>query len=121
MKKMAVTALCVLAIAVLRFSCMRSEAGELVGIAGWDLGGSPAAVSAASVGARTPSNDPIFSIVASSDVTIPTALTQPDVNGSHVPFKGSGRFDHLIAETSAEEAMAPQKSDLSDRSTTRTR
>ncbi len=121
MKKIVVTALCVLAVAVLWLSCFRSEARELVSLAGWDNTDSPAAVSAASVGAQTPRNDPIFPIVAASDVSTPAALTQADVNVAQIPFKGSGRFDHLVADTSAEEAMAPQKSDASDRSTARTR
>lgn len=121
MKKTALAALCVLAVAVLWFSCLRSEARELVSLTGWDLSGSPAAASAATAGARTPHNDPMFPMVAASDMSTPAALTQADVTGVRVPFKGSSRFDHLVAETSAEEAMAPQKSDFSDPVTPRTR
>jgi hypothetical protein len=111
MKKMAVTVLCFLAVAVLWLSCFQSEARQFVGHAGSDFSWKPAAASAESVGPGTPHRDSISPTITASDMTTRAALTHPDVNGLHVPVQGSGRFDHLVADTSSEEAMAPQKSD----------
>jgi hypothetical protein len=114
MKKMAVTVLCFLALAVLWLSCFQSEARQFVGHAGGDFTWKPAAASAESVGPGTPRSDSISPTITASDVTTRAASTHPDVNGPHVPVQSSGRFDHLVADTSSEEAMAPQKSDTAD-------
>jgi hypothetical protein len=114
MKKMAVTVLCFFAVAVLWLSCLRSEARQFVGHAGGDFSWKPAAASAESIGPGAPHSDSISPTITASDMTTRAALTQPDVNSLHVPVQGSGRFDHLVADTSSEEAMAPQKSDTAD-------
>jgi|GEM_PF-2943216 len=121
MKKMVLTALWVLAVAVLWLGCFRSEAGQLVGHAGGDFSYKPAAASAEFAGAGAPHSDSISPAITAAGVTTPAVLTQPDVNGPQVPFSGAGRFDHLVADTLPEEAMAPQKSDNADTSTARAR
>ena len=121
MKKMAVTVLCFLTLAVLWLSCFRSEARQFVGDSGGDFSWKPAAASSESVGLGTPHSDSISPTITASDMTTRAALTHPDVNGPHVPVQGSGRFDHLVADTSSEEAMAPQKSDTAEASTARSR
>lgn len=121
MKKMAVTALCFLAVAVLWLSCFRSEAGQFGSPAGGDFTWKLAAASTESVGPGTPRSDSVSPPITASDITTPASLTQPDVNGPQLPFKSSGRFDHLVADTSSVEAMAPPKSDTADASAARTR
>jgi hypothetical protein len=121
MKKMAVAVLCFLAVAVLWLSCFRSEARQLFGHAGGDFGWRLAAASAEAVSASTPHGDSIAPTVTASDMATRAALTLPDVNGTQVPFQGSGRFDHLVADTSPAEAMAPQKSDTAEASAARSR
>jgi hypothetical protein len=121
MKKMAVIVLCFLAVAVLWLSCFRSEAVQFVGYPGGDFSWRPAAASAESVVPGTPHSDSISPTITASDMATRSALTQPDVSGPPLSLKGSGRFDHLVADTSSEEAMAPQKSDTAETSTPRTR
>jgi hypothetical protein len=121
MKKMAVTVLCFLALAVLWPSCFRSEARQFVGHPGGDFSWKLAAASTESVGPDTPHGDAISPTITASDMTTRAVLIQPDVSGPHVPVQGSGRFDHLVADTSSEEAMAPQKSDTADTLAARTR
>ncbi len=120
MKKTAVTAFCVLAVAILWLGCFRSEAGQLVGHSAGDLGLEPVAASAQFTDARNSHGHPISKTIAASGTTPPAGLTQPDMIGSRVPIQGAGIFDHLVAETSSEEAMAPQKSDTADALAART-
>ncbi len=121
MKKMAVTALCFLAVAILWLSCFRSEAGQFGSPAGGDFTWKLAAASTESVGPGTPNSHSVSPPITASDMTTPASLTQPDVNGPQLPVKSSGRFDHLVADTSSVEAMAPPKSDTADASAARTR
>jgi hypothetical protein len=121
MKKMALTVFCFLAVAVLWQSCFRSEAWQFVGHAGGDFTWKLAAASAESVGPDTPHSNSISPAITASDMSTRAALTQPGVNSQQALFQGSGRFDHMVADTSSVEAMAPQKSDTADTSAARTR
>jgi hypothetical protein len=121
MKKMAVAVLCFLAVALLWLSCFRSEARQFVGHAGGDSNWKLAAASAEVVSPGTPHRDSITPTITAPDMATRAALTVPDVNGPNVPFQGSGRYDHLVADTSSVEAMAPQKSDTAEASAARSR
>ncbi len=121
MKKTAVTALCVLSVAILWLGCFRSEAGQLVGHSAGELSLEPVAASAEFADARIPPSDPISKTITASGTTPPAGSTQLDMTGPRVPFQDAGIFDHLVAETSSEEAMAPQKSDTADALAARTR
>jgi hypothetical protein len=103
MKKITALVVCVSVVAVLWLGCFGSEAGQLGSPSGGSLGWKPAAAQAEIADARSAHNDSIAPTAATVGVAAPPGSSQP-----------AGRFNHLVAETSSEEAMAPPKSDASD-------
>jgi hypothetical protein len=121
MKKITVPLVCMSIVAMLWLGCLGSEAGKSISPSGGDLDCRLAAAPADLVGAQIPHNDAISPATATAGVAAPAGLTSPDVNCTQVSLKDEVRFDHLVADTSSEEAMAPQKSDTSDIGATRVR
>jgi hypothetical protein len=120
MKKIIVHVARVSLIAALWVTCFGYGARDLVSSCGGHLDYKLLASPAKLIGPRIARNDSILSTTV-ADATTPAVMAQPDVNGSQVSLKGVGRFDHLLADTSSEEAMAPQKSDSADTGASRTR
>jgi len=121
MKKMAVIALCVLTVAVLWLSCFRSEARLIVRDADLDLGLKPVAASVEFARAGAHQGAAISPAMTASSVSTPLSIIHPDVHRPASLLHDVRTFDHLLADTSPEQAMAPQKSDTTDTAAARTR
>jgi hypothetical protein len=121
MNKIAVLVVCVSVVAVSWQACFGAEAEDLVSPSGVNFGCKLAAAPADLVGAQIPHNDSISPTTATTGVAAPVGLTSPDLNCSQVSLKAEVRFDHLVADTSSEEAMAPQKTDTSETGIARVR
>ena len=103
MKKITISVVYASIIAVSWLGCSETRAGGLVKSSGGDLAWKPAAASAEFTDSRIPHNGSVSPPTAATGVIGSARLSQP-----------VGRFDHLVADTSPGEAMAPQKSDNSD-------
>jgi hypothetical protein len=121
MKKIMVPLVSVLVVAVSWLACFGSEAGKPISPAGGYLDCRLAAAPADLGGAQVPHDDSISPATATTGVATQAGLTKPRASYSQVSLKGEVGFDHLVADTSSGEAMAPQKSDTSDPGTTRRR
>jgi hypothetical protein len=121
MKKITVCVACVSLIAVLWLCCSGSQAREFVSLTDRELDFRPVAAPGEMVGARIPHNDSMSRATTAADIATQAVLTQPDVNSAQIPLKSAGRFDHLVADTLPEDAMAPPKSDAAEAGATRRR
>jgi hypothetical protein len=121
MKKITVPPVCVLVVAVSWLGWFGSEAGKPISPAGGYLDCRLAAAPADLGGAQVPQDDSISPATATTGVATQAGLTQPHVSYPRVSLKGEVGFDHLVADTSSGEAMAPQKSDTAETGATRSR
>ncbi|MGB6063798.1 MAG: hypothetical protein WBG50_03255 [Desulfomonilaceae bacterium] len=115
MRKISVTSLCILACSVLWVGCFRSEAGQFIWNADGTFDPKPLVIAAEFGGTRAQRSYAASSAMIASEA----ALAMPNTSVPHTPDRNSRRFDHLLADTSSAQAMAPPKSETADSFTAR--